>query len=149
MGLPAAIFQRQPFQGMTIVIVENLMTFLTLPVWCGDIVVFGKGFQLSLLLAAAGLSEADMLYWSDLDAQGFMMLSQLKSAFPRARSVLMDRATLDAHAPFVVKGTPAAASHLPALTEEERALFRYLNEHTLRLEQERIGLEYVKRHWPR
>jgi hypothetical protein len=148
-GLPASVFRALPMQGLIVVIVENLMTFLTLPASCGDVAVFGKGFQINLLRETNNLAEADILYWSDLDAQGFMMLSQLKSAFPLARSVLMDRFTFDAHRAYVVNGTPCPAFRLPGLTEEEQAMFFQLSEGTLRLEQERISQAFVRKHWPR
>ena len=148
-GIPVSALQELNFWGLKVVIVENLMTYLTLPYSCGDVVIFGKGFQVGALKKVKTLRDAQILYWGDLDAQGFMILSQLKSAYPHAISALMDRPTFDAHESFAVRGTPCTTTELPRLTDDERVMFNYLRLETVRLEQERIPLAYVKEHWPK
>ncbi|HMQ87667.1 MAG TPA: DUF2220 family protein, partial [Flavilitoribacter sp.] len=64
--------------------------------------------------------------------------------YPQTRSFLMDRATLDAFPEYHLTDAPeSTAGILPNLTEDEQALFDYLNTNRLRLEQERIPLAYV------
>ncbi len=147
LALPVVHFADLDFSGLTIVIIENLMTYLTWPAHCGDLAIFGKGFQAGLLERNKSLSDATLLYWGDLDAQGFMILSQLRAAFSRARSFLMDLQTYDNHAQFVVAGNPCTATELPGLTDEEAILFDRLREENRRLEQEHIPLRYVQQRY--
>lgn len=143
LSTPISEFARLPWGGLRAVIVENKMTFLTLPALSGSIALWGGGFQAGLLRAAAWLCNGPLLYWGDLDAHGFMILSQLRAAFPHVEALLMDRATLDAFRAFVVPGTPVDVHALPHLTPDEHALFTALARDTLRLEQERIPQAYV------
>ncbi|MFK7848498.1 MAG: Wadjet anti-phage system protein JetD domain-containing protein, partial [Rhodothermales bacterium] len=147
LALPVVHFADLDFSGRTIVIIENLMTYLTWPAHCGDLAIFGKGFQAGLLKHNQSLSAATLLYWGDLDAQGFMILSQLRASFPGARSFLMDLQTYDTYAQFVVEGKPCTAAELPGLTDEEAMLFDQLRRENRRLEQEHLPLRYVKQRY--
>ena len=147
-GVPLSFAHDLDFKELSVVIVENLMTYLTLPTFCGDAVIFGKGFQVGALKDIESLGDARILYWGDLDAQGFMILSQLRAAFPHTESVFMDISTFEDHRVFAVSGTESNIEDLPGISETEHAVFRLLQSHQLRLEQERIPLRYVRDHWP-
>lgn len=123
----------------TVLIVENKMTFLTLPSVKNGLAIWGKGFQVNLLREIAWLADSAIWYWGDLDAQGFAILSQLRGYWPQARSFLMDAATLEKYQAFVVVGTPSAGVVLSNLGEEETAVYQQLVSHNWRLEQERIS----------
>lgn len=114
------------------------MTFLTLPSLPDGIAVWGRGFQVSLLQEIDWLAECRIWYWGDLDAQGFAILSQLRSYWPQTRSFLMDAVTLEKYREFVVAGTPPAGAALANLKEEEACVYRQLAAENWRLEQERI-----------
>ena len=129
--------------GRHIIIVENKMTFLTLPPVINGIAIWGKGFQVSLLREISWLSTCAIWYWGDLDAQGFAILSQLRGYYPQTRSFLMDEATLARYQEYVVKGTPVAMMALAHLDEAETAVYQQLVAHNWRLEQERIRQEDV------
>lgn len=105
--------------------------------------ILGGGFGVSILAAIPWLCESPIIYWGDLDAQGFQILSQLRSVFPHVISLMMDEQTFQTFSPFHVEGTPCSIRQLPHLTEEEHRLFLHLSERTLRLEQERISHAYA------
>jgi hypothetical protein len=132
-----------PFSRPRCLIVENKLTFLTLPPIRHGLAVFGGGFAVQNLRELAWLSNASIWYWGDLDAQGFQILSQVRSMFPQVQSLLMDEETLQTFRHFVVVGRPCAVQTLLHLTTAEQALFHSLATHQQRLEQERIGHDYV------
>lgn len=144
LALPTSHFKTLNFNGLTVIIVENLMTYLTWPSDCGDMVVFGKGFQADIIQHNQSLHHATLWYWGDLDAQGFMILSRLRSHLPHAQSFLMDQETYQAHNHYAVKGTPNSAVSLPGLSRQETDLFVMLRDSNRRLEQEHIPLAYIK-----
>jgi hypothetical protein len=119
-------------------IIENKMNFLTFPQVSGSIAIWGKGFAIESLKSASWLKDKEIFYWSDLDIQGFQMLSQLRSYFPQTQSFLMEKVFLDLLPQFIVDGTPGTIASLTHLNENERALFLHLKDGNLRLEQERI-----------
>ena len=94
------------------------------------------------------LQELPIHYWGDIDTHGFAMLDQVRSYFPQTQSLLMDRATLLAHE--ILWGCEARPTRavLPHLNVEESALYEDLRldriAPSLRLEQERIGYDYVQ-----
>jgi hypothetical protein len=122
----------------TILIVENKMTFLTLPPVENGVAIWGKGFQVSLLRELAWLADCPLWYWGDLDAQGFAILSQLRGYWPQTGSFLMDESVLKKYREFVVTGTAVAEISLPNLDVRETAVYRQLVTHNWRLEQERV-----------
>jgi hypothetical protein len=89
------------------------------------------------------LHASPIWYWGDLDAQGFQILSRLRALFSHTTSLLMDKATFEAFQEFAVVGTPCAATTLPYLSDDEQALFVWLRQAQLRLEQERISQTYL------
>ena len=131
-------------RGRTAFIVENKMTFLTLPPVENGFAIWGKGFQVSLLREVAWLAQCAIWYWGDLDAQGFAILAQLRSQWPHTRSFLMDAVTLEKYQLYIVTGTPGENISLSNLTEEERAVCQQLMSHNWRLEQERISQADVR-----
>ncbi len=134
-----------PLAGYPIIIVENRMTFLTLPALPNGLAIWGGGFRVALLAAVPWLADCPVWYWGDLDSHGFAILDHLRTLYPRAQSLMMDATTLDAFRDFIVPGSPATADFLPHLTPEEAALHAYLHRHTLRLEQEKISQPYIRR----
>ena len=127
-------------------IIENEITFLAVPRASGLLLVWGKGFAVDALKNAEWLKDIPLFYWGDIDTHGFAILSELRSSFPRARSVLMDAETLAAHRALCVD-EPVPAKYIPErLTSEERAVFESLLVHdgrALRLEQERVGMSFA------
>lgn len=123
---------------------NNLLAFLTLPQLSATAGIWGSGFRVGLLQRARWLHEIELYYWGDIDAHGLHILAQLRTYFPKVRSLMMDRATLDAFPEYQVTAPESTVTRLEQLTPAEQELFTYLNTHRLRLEQERIPLPYVQ-----
>ncbi len=142
-SLPCSEFATIDLQGQTCIVTENKMTFLTLPSLSDTFAIFGSGFMVHNLATVSWLSTCPILYWGDIDAHGFQILSSLRSVFPHVVSLMMDKTTLQTFKEFQVAGTPTSAQHLPYLTSEEHVLFEYLAKENIRLEQERISHTYA------
>ena len=130
-----------------VLVVENEVSYLSLPLPDGEVVVFGSGYTVAALGRIPWLAECPIDYWGDLDTHGFAILDRLRAWHQHVRSVLMDRATLLAHRDrWVTEPSPTRAS-LPRLTADENDLYRDLVEDTfgpaVRLRQERIDWAWV------
>jgi hypothetical protein len=143
LSTPCSQFAQLDFRRQRCLITENKMTFLTLPRLSETFALLGGGFGVSMIAAVPWLNECPMIYWGDLDAQGFQILSQLRSLFPHVVSLMMDEQTFKTFSPFHVEGTPCIVRQLPHLIPEEHMLFLHLSERTLRLEQEHISHDYA------
>lgn len=156
--LTQADFAGLQLQVNRVFITENEVNFLAFPALPGSLVIFGAGYGFEALAGAHWLHRCSLYYWGDIDTHGFAILSQLRAQFPQVQSVLMDRATLLAH-PSQWGTEPQPVAHdLPRLNTAEAALFDDMRAHRLcpaapnakvtsagvRLEQERIGFEWVR-----
>jgi hypothetical protein len=147
---PLDQFQNLLLAGTTVLIVENEMTFLSLPWLPKTVALFGGGDGAALLSTARWLASCRLFYWGDLDCHGFETLAHLRKTFSSITSVLMDSHTFEEYSAFVV-GTPKsqAKEHLE-LTLDEHALYVRLAENGMLLEQERIPFLFSKEdYWTR
>ena len=128
----------------TVFILENLETVLALPTISDAVAVHGAGYAVDRVERLPWVRDAEVIYWGDLDSHGFAILNRLRSSGISAQSVLMDTATLDAHADLcVVEPTPNAGI-LNYLTAAELKTAGLLAERgNIRLEQERIDWRYA------
>ena len=123
-------------------IVENKVNFLTFPSVANSIVIWGRGYGVASIKDSELLKNIDLIYWGDLDAQGFEILSQFRSYFGQVKSLLMDKATFDNY--FEKEcGTPSKINVKLNLTTEEEELYQYIKVNNYRLEQEKIPQRYV------
>ncbi|MFA5664682.1 Wadjet anti-phage system protein JetD domain-containing protein [Castellaniella sp.] len=131
-------------------ITENEVNFLAFPPIGHAIVIFGAGYGWEALAQARWLNQCRMHYWGDIDTHGFAILDSLRSRFPHAASLLMDRPTLLAHQAQWGEEPPAARHDqaLLHLTPDEGRLYDDLRQDRLqarlRLEQERIGYGWLR-----
>ena len=142
-SVPLSQFANHFIDCRTIIVVENLMNFLTFPQVEKGMAIWGKGFAVDSLKLIDWFADKKILYWSDLDVQGFQMLSQIRSYYQNVQSFLMSMETLNSYKEFWVKGTPSCIEDLPFLDDDERIVFHFLKEHNIRLEQERISQHRV------
>ncbi|MEV7632307.1 Wadjet anti-phage system protein JetD domain-containing protein [Microbacterium sp. NPDC089318] len=130
------------FEPRVVIVCENLESVLALPDWTRAVAVHGGGYAVPVHRLPWALSVR-VLYWGDLDADGFAILHRMRSNGVDATSVLMDESTLVAHRDlWVPDPNGVSARTLPLLTaSEQAALDRIALEGGVRLEQERL-------HWP-
>lgn len=131
-----------------ILVLENKVSFLTVPVVTGRLVLWGAGYGAADLIGAIGWRDrVAVRYWGDIDTHGFAILSQLRSVASHATSVLMDRATLLANRSFWVREPAQHRNALSCLTDVEADLYRSLLGDELgtavRLEQEFVRFDLV------
>lgn len=141
-----------------VVIVENKDTYQAMPPITNGLCVFGNGHA-----AAAGLSLLPWLfdesipglrvvYWGDMDAAGFEILSSIRQTGLNCDSILMNHAAFAQYGRFGTShdqdDKPLKRQEpqlLPGLRPDERELYEALCTGTgvvhLRLEQERIPIK--------
>jgi hypothetical protein len=145
-SIPINQFNELSLPIKKVIIVENKTNLytvaLTLPVQENTIVIFGSGFKVENLKNVKWLSSVEILYWGDIDIQGFEILSQMRGYFPQTKSLLMDEDTFNK---FFENdyGTLSKVTTLLNLTEIELSIYEKLKQKNWRLEQEKIPLNYV------
>ena len=148
LSIPISQFERLRLPINKVIIVENkttLYTTLTLPSMKNAIAIFGSGYSVHNLKSADWLSKVDLLYWGDIDVQGFEILSQFRGYFPNAKSILMDKLTFEKYFEND-SGTPTNIVTQLFLNDDEQYLYNLLKTNNWRLEQEKIPFEYVNLH---
>ncbi len=151
-GLRSAELAQLTVEPRVAVIVENEISYLSVDVPDNGVLIWGRGFDVDSVGRLPWLSEADVLYWGDIDTHGFAILDRLRAWLPQAQSVLMDRQTLLAHRGRWVTEDRPATSVLTRLTPDEQELYWELVTDGLgdrvRLEQERIDWHWVEQRLP-
>lgn len=136
----------------TAVIIENEITYLSVPIPERGAVIWGKGFEVNRAGSMPWLIKSEINYWGDLDTHGFAILNQLRAWLPQTRSFLMDRDTLLAHQDRWVREDSPTNARLDRLDHEESTLYADLVSDRLgesvRLEQERLDWAWVQDRLP-
>lgn len=148
-AIPVSQFEKLDLPIFKVLVVENkttLYTTLTLPKMNDTIAIFGSGYSVFNLKNVRWFDNLKILYWGDIDVQGFEILSQFRTYFPQTRSVLMDKQAFDKFFEDDY-GTPTNISIKLSLTDEEQGLYEILKTNNWRLEQEKIPLEYVNKYF--
>lgn len=144
-AIPMSQFEILNLPIKRVLVVENkttLYTTLTLPKMEGTIAIFGSGYSVFNLKNTHWFSNVELLYWGDIDVQGFEILSQFRSYFSHAQSILMDRTTFEEFFEQD-KGTLTNISVKLTLKDEEQQLYELLKVNNWRLEQEKIPFNWV------
>jgi len=143
---------RPAYEPEVVIISENKDTAIHFPVTPGGIAVEGGGAGGSTAARFDWLVSAPLVvYWGDIDADGFEILDGYRRDGVPATSILMD---IDAYRAYTEWGTfhypngreipSRAPKPLPTLTESERAAYLVVcspdSAHPPRIEQERIPL---------
>lgn len=146
--LTQAAFASLALPVSKVFITENEINFLAFPDIPGSIVIFGAGYGFDNIAGATWLREKEIRYWGDIDTHGFAILNQLRAHLPHVVSFLMDQRTLLAHRALWGIETEPETGNLARLSLDESALYDQLhNNHwgeRVRLEQERIGFDFVR-----
>tara|TARA_R110002167_G_scaffold148524_2_gene341511 strand:- start:25981 stop:27156 length:1176 start_codon:yes stop_codon:yes gene_type:complete len=144
LSLPLRYLKTLDVRNCCIFIVENNLNLLTLPSFPRGLAIRGEGNAVTRLEKLNWLNKNEILYWGDIDVEGFLMLSRLRNIFPHVRSIMMDLKTLHKHEAAVVSGNPTKQDLPVNLSEQEAVAFEYCLKHQRRLEQERILQDFVE-----
>lgn len=132
------------FAPATVLVLENLETLLALPPLPGVVAAHGSGFAVGALAGVPWVQQARVLYWGDLDSNGFAILHAFRSRLPGVQSVLMDVDTLYEHRDLWVAEPKAARGVYSTLdAQESEALQALRDAGDARLEQERIPWNFA------
>lgn len=139
-SVPVGTLAQWHFENVNVVIVENKTNLLTLPPIARGVALGGLGDGAVLFRDLPWLARNALVYWGDLDVQGFEILSRVRTFFPHTRSVMMEQSTLSRHRPLATSGTELSPSTPvpPHLTDQEVMAFTLCLRESIRLEQERI-----------
>jgi hypothetical protein len=145
-SIPLSDFEKLELPAKNVLIAENKMNFLTLPLMHSTVAIWsGGGFNIAYLKNADWLLNKKIIYWGDIDEHGFQILHQLRTYYPHAKSVMMDRTTYETFNLYAVSGSRNKSQNLNLLTKEENDIFQYLKalDSNNRLEQEKIPQIYA------
>jgi hypothetical protein len=142
-AIPLEEAEQLRLSASNVIIVENEMTFLTLPVLPKTAALFGGGDAVSHLCRLPWLSDIRLVYWGDMDTHGFESLSFLRSHHRHTESVMMDMDTFTQFKNFAVDASAYTSRAELNLSQTERELFDFLNRDGKLLEQERIPLNHA------
>jgi len=133
-----------------VIVCENLVNTLCLDDLPGTLAVHGSGYAATELGAVSWLVETPIIYWGDLDSNGFAILNDLRASLSHARSIMMDECTLNRYFDLCVNEPKPATGEFSRLTVSERDTLHMLAQGdysrdiaNLRLEQERIEWEWA------
>ncbi len=144
-------FEKLHLDIKRVFIIENKITFLSFFDFKDSIVIFGSGYKISILKSIEWLEDKEIIYWGDIDEDGFAILSNLRGYFPQTKSIMMDIETIEkfSHLKVEYNKKTATKEKLSNLTKDEQLAYERLKNDfygkNFRLEQERIPFEYVKK----
>jgi len=142
-AIPLEEAERLHLPAGNIIIVENEMTFLTLPSFPKTVALFGGGDAVSHLCRLSWLPNARLVYWGDMDTHGFEALSFLRSQHLHTEGVMMNMETFTKFKSFAIDASAYTSRFNLNLSQAERELFDILKRDGKLLEQERIPLDYA------
>jgi hypothetical protein len=143
LSLPLQSIARFALRDATVIIVENDLNLLTLPPVPRAIGIRGEGYSVNRLEKLGWLHMNRLLYWGDIDVDGFLILSQLRNLFPHVESIMMDQDTLLQHNAYCVDGNGTSPAAPTNLTTAEVAVFTFCSDNNRRLEQEKLLQSFV------
>ncbi|WJY95363.1 hypothetical protein CFELI_08790 [Corynebacterium felinum] len=148
MGLDPAEISPALDHARVIIMVENKLTFQALPDYpaTGAVAVWGEGYRAEKLVQIPEIQSLPVLYFGDLDHDGFAILSNIRRMHPNVTSFAMDSATLDLFREFAIEDRNYQPRSYQHLTQEESRTLDALLAANLRLEQERISFDHVLTH---
>jgi len=143
LSLPLQTLGAMSVRADVAIIVENKVNLLTLPSLPRGIGLGGLGHGAVILRYLGWLNDMRIVYWGDLDTEGFEILSSVRAVFPHVQSFLMDCEALGRWRHLAVSGTSRKPDVPPRLTETEERAYFCCRDANLRLEQERIPQDGV------
>lgn len=145
LSLPVRSIARLDVSQATVFILENDLNLLTLPPVSRGFGIRGEGDAVNRLEPLKWLHRNRVLYWGDIDVEGFLILSRLRNLFPHVESIFMDSATLHEHLNLAIAGKATKPDTPTNLSGAEAEAFVECRQGNLRLEQESIPQSSVDR----
>jgi hypothetical protein len=139
LSLPLRSIAALPVCNVTAVIVENNLNLFTLPRLRRGLGVRGEGNAVNRLEQLRWLDTNRILYWGDIDVEGFIILSRLRNLFSHVESILMDMDVVRQHECALIDGSGAQFAPPTNFTAAEAEAFHYCLNRNRRLEQERVS----------
>lgn len=141
---PVSELARLDVRPRVVLVFENLESVIAMPELSGAIVVHGSGYAVDQLGRIPWIRDGRILYWGDLDSNGFAILNRIRSHGRDVTSVLMDEQTLMDHRDLWGAEPMPNRGAFPLLTEaEQEVVARLRADGDIRMEQERIAWEYA------
>jgi hypothetical protein len=147
LSLPVDTLSGLAVRGVRIFIVENKVNALTLPKVARSVVLGALGDGLTLLHRIPWVADSEVIYWGDIDADGFEALSSLRAGVARTRSLFMDIATIREcrrlFGSIIGVGNGRTNPKALNLTESENLAYQECCSTNLRIEQEHLPQSLV------
>ncbi len=143
LSLPLRSIAELTVHDMTVFIVENDLNLLTMPLFPRGLGIRGEGNAVTRLERLKWLATNRVIYWGDIDMDGFRILSRLRNLFPHVESIMMDCHTMQLHEQFVVEGNDSRLPPPTNLTTSEVDAYDFCSQHNRRLEQEKVLQPFV------
>ncbi|MBN8876789.1 MAG: hypothetical protein J0I32_04530 [Sphingobacteriales bacterium] len=144
LGIPVDTLKMCHWKIDEIWLVENETNLYLMPERNNALVIFSKGYAMELLYDIPLFHRSSILYWGDLDEDGFNMLNRFRKHYPHVRSIFMDQYTLDTHQEDIGKQNEKyKIRELKLLTPAERNAFEQLLSVNGRLEQEKLNQQFI------
>lgn len=138
-ALPLSGLAALSIHPAVVFVFENLESVLAMPDMPGAVVVHGSGYAAARIADVPWIRDARVVYWGDLDSDGFEILSRLHATGLAVESVLMDAATVERYLDLAGAEPRPAPGDYSALTPPELAALAMLRSAGgLRIEQERV-----------
>jgi len=128
----------RPAKVDTVIVVENLRSYLTLPSIPHTLAIYGEGRAGQTLSGVTWLGEVRLFYWGDMDPHGYGILNGLRRTYPNCRSILMGADALDQYWALWSEASVIAKPDYSLLTESEREAAERTNSNCKGVEQEKI-----------
>lgn len=139
-SLPLSALMSLDVQDANVIVVENRVNLMTLPAADTFLALGGLGRAVTLLRYVPWLGRCRIIYWGDIDADGFEIAASLRRLFPQTQTFMMDDLTLETHRHLAVDGNERVTATPGNLNDSERRAFEACVRDNLRIEQERLPI---------
>jgi hypothetical protein len=142
-ALPVRSLAELDVQQATIIVVENKTPLMSVPHGPRTLVLTGEGASGPDLASLPWLEQNRVLYWGDMDAAGYAILSNFRVRLPHVESILMDQATFEMHKKYARRGPGIGRQEVPGLHEPELHMYHRCTDGNLMLEQEKLLQSHI------
>jgi len=125
-------------------LVENETNLYLLPHRQNALAICSMGYSLHGLKDIPLFFRSSLIYWGDLDEDGFIMLGNFRQYYPHLQSVLMDHQTVLHHQKEIETINYRFSKPVEGLQKKENVAYLHLLEKKGRIEQEKLQQAFVQ-----